>query len=627
MLRPEMKPVDPGTPGVGRPSKPKPEPEESRPTYVPGGGRPGHPEPAQESQPPAGPPAFDAGPSPYYTQEVTSYAQPPSSDEEAQRREERKDRATERWEKARKRASAVPTPPETVGVPDIDDIRFGHAVEELEFPIDPVDVEYHIAAQHNPVLRELRLMRQLQGIPPALQRHPDLLLSYCAEQGMDEEHDAEARGYLEYCKNGGSRYFARFDPLQIAWEEALAAYERSNAEKENWDARAAFASEVDAYKKLVEETYGVEFTHDVDPEKDTSWDLLGIRMAHVAFEEMAKALGIAVDAYFKLDWDDATAFRMVFGKTTVHNAIEPMPRDDDGSIKGLAQVEGRIIKIYWNEGEKRNAYIIPNTMLHELGHILNSNGAFGVDQFRAWFNLHEDHPGSRTGMGAPAADVLIGTNVIRTNNSDVQLPTLAQEIGVWNPDHVIFDETRDWFPRQIQSLQQSKVASKNEITADAILNWVKHLISEERFGFTSGEEGLNWQQFMEANIDDLIRNAIVHNTERNEGPIDVSHLGGYPVIYGLATVQAPSGLNLRSTPIVSKSANNILTTLTAGEKLAILGRSKDSKWIATERYGVLAWMSAGEGNNQWVELPEGLLIEDLPEYEDRAGLGPDPQGR
>ena len=116
MLRPEMKPVDPGTPGVGRPSKPKPKPEESKPSVVPGGGRPGHPEPAP------GPSAFDAGPSPYLTHEITHHAAPPLTKEEAERREKRKERAKIRWEKARKRASAAQTPPEVSQVEDIPDI-------------------------------------------------------------------------------------------------------------------------------------------------------------------------------------------------------------------------------------------------------------------------------------------------------------------------------------------------------------------------------------------------------------------------------------------------------------------------------------------------------------------------
>ena len=89
---------------------------------------------------------------------------------------------------------------------------------------------------------------------------------------------------------------------------------------------------------------------------------------------------------------------------------------------------------------------IPNVVLHELGHILNANGAFGANQFNAWFNLLEGHPGSREGMGAPDEDVLIGKKEIYRYQSERILPTLAQDIGIWDPDHVIFDELRDEFP-------------------------------------------------------------------------------------------------------------------------------------------------------------------------------------
>ena len=500
-------------------------------------------------------------------------------------------------------------------------------MEGLEFPIDPVDMEYHIAAQHNTVLRELRLMRQLEGIPPGLEGHSDRILSLCAEHGMDEENDAEARAFLEHTMNGGSRNHNIDDPLNDAWVEALTAYEMFKADENNEDAKVAFESEFDAYKTLVEDTYGVEFTHDVDPVKDTSWDLLGIRLAHVAIEEMARALGIAVGTYFNLDWDDATAFHRTMGKITIHNSSEPAPKYKEGPLKGklkaIAVVEGKRIKVYWNDKLRRKFYLIPNVVLHELGHILNANGAFGVDQFKSWLNFLEDHPGSREGMGAPDERVLIGKKVIYSYQSKIILPTLAQDIDIWDPDHVIFDKVSDEFPTQIQSLQQSTEDTKNEITADAKLNWVKFLITGGRFGFTIDEKGLNWQQVMEANMDEIIRNAIVHNMKRNEGPIDVSHLGGYPKIHGLATVRAAKGLNARSTPAL-KGKENVVTTLRDGQKLAILGISEDEAWIASERYGVLVWVSRGTKEDPLLILPEDLNIEDLPVFRADKTLDLDP---
>ena len=210
MLRPEMKPVD-GTPGVGTPSKPKPKPEESKPSYVPGGGRPGHPEPAQESQPPPGPPAFDAGPSPYSTQEVTSYAQPPSSEAEARRREERKERAKQRWEKARKQASAAPTPPETVEVADFDDLGWLDS-EPLPLSDSPdwpggvplsqgqsLHVDHLLSIEDDTMVREMLIGIKRDGIPPAA--FVNDYLSQFAEWGWDDLSSARTLQVLETVRN------------------------------------------------------------------------------------------------------------------------------------------------------------------------------------------------------------------------------------------------------------------------------------------------------------------------------------------------------------------------------------------------------------------------------------------
>ena len=225
-------------------------------------------------------------------------------------------------------------------------------------------------------------------------------------------------------------------------------------------------------------------------------------------------------------------------------------------------------------------------------------------------------------MGAPDEDVLIGKTTIYNYSSKRILPTLAEDIGIWNPDHVIFDDLPEWFPRQIQSYQQSPEETNNEKTADAILNWVKHVIAGGRFGFTGDDQGLNWQRIMDRHMDEVIRNAFVHNMMPNDGPIDVSHMGGYPTIYGLATVQAASGLNARSTPEL-KGEDNVVTTLRDGQKIAILGRSEDKAWIASERYGVLVWASRGPTEKPLLILPVDLNIEDLPVYKD-ATLGLDP---
>ena len=473
-------------------------------------------------------------------------------------------------------------------------------VEAGENRIDPADIKFYLAARHNPVLKELQLICQQEKIPSPWKDRPNLLLWLCTNYGIDEENDAEARDYLDHITNRGSRQQRKEDPVNAAWQETLAAYEVSTADEQNADAKAVFHSKLEAYQTLVEETFGVEFTHVKDR---TSWDLLGIRMAHVAFEEMAKALGIAVRDFFGLHWDDATAFRRTIGKIAIHNSSDPAPVYEEGPLKGepkaIAVVQGKHIKIFWNEKLRRNFYLIPNVVLHELGHILNANGAFGANQFNAWFNLLEGHPGSREGMGAPDEDVLIGKKEIYRYQSERILPTLAQDIGIWDPDHVIFDELRDDFPTQIQSLQQSTEDTPNEITADAKVNWVKHLIAGGRFGFTRDEKGLNWQRIMDSNMDEQIRNSIAHNALKDERNLAVfiEH-GMLPEIRGRGTIVA--GTNVRSSPSTNKPP--VASTLEERE-VQIFGfkdvQGWKDPWIAVWYEGRIRWVYGGQIHTEW----------------------------
>ncbi|MCY3917957.1 MAG: hypothetical protein OXG49_18290 [Chloroflexi bacterium] len=72
---------------------------------------------------------------------------------------------------------------------------------------------------------------------------------------------------------------------------------------------------------------------------------------------------------------------------------------------------------------------------------------------------------------------------------------------------------------------------------------------------------------------------------------------------------------------------NWLSALGKGENLLILGRSDDGAWIATAKRGVLAWVSYGSESDPNVILPEGVNLEDLPQYEDNATLNLDPSLR
>ena len=550
--------------------------------------------PTPEPKPVTGPPAFDTGPSPYLAQEVTHFAQPPSTGEEAERRRQRIDKARQRFKNARRPVTNTQTPldvSQPKEIPDIDEIKFRDTAWAQEFPVNLVDLEFHLAAQHNPLLKEVQLICQHEAVPLTLRENPDLFLSLCAEHGIDEKNDAEARAYLDHRANGGTRHHNPDDPLNATWEETLTAYEMFKADERNEDAKAAYESELKAYKALVENIYGVEFTHDTsDVDKDTAWDLLGIRMAHVAFQEMAKALSIAVDDYFGLHWDDATAFRRLIGD------VELFLSNETSSQSGLAIVEGRKITIFWSTAKDRNYYPIPNLLLHELGHVFNANAGMGNRDRFGSINATTGHPNTLTGMGSPYPTKLLtdDRNKLVIHSSSLELVNpLHDDLGLEEHDK-LFDNAMSFSQDQVQLLQHSWEYTKNEFTADAFLNWVYHRNTMGVFGFTDTPEGKRWRTFMNDNMETLIQNAIGYSAWRQGIVSSLAEEGLISPIAGTGTVgnfdPDDKSFRVRPTPSLDEDP---LTTIRRGETVLVLGESepdRDGKrWIAVWVNGV-HWM-------------------------------------
>lgn len=467
-------------------------------------------------------------------------------------------------------------------LPDIADVQGN--------PIDPSDMELYRAARSNPVLNETRTAIQHEGIPPAFQGDSDSYLRLFGEWGIDEDNDAEARFHLNHWtqrslgRNSGN-------PLNTAREEALDEFGAA-------DAAEAFNS----YKELVEDTFDVRFTHAGGAD---GWNLINIIMAHVGLEQTARAFGAWVRDMSGLAVDDAAAFRLAFGKIT-------LDRSTSTSNKAVAQVaEGPTVTIFRKQDNTRNYNLLSNLLLHELGHIFNAAAGQGDQDGQGSINTTDGHPGSRVGMGAPDPSILLG---------DLYIPRQAGQRLLYEDlavpsDHGSFTEA-DLNAFQIQSLQQSMDEGRNEVTADAFLNRVAHQTSGGIYGFTNAPEGLNWQKFMDANMDEWIRNAIVHNALDNENALTFFAEHGMLPQAVSGTIPPGRGTNVRDTP---STKGTKVTALPAGKTLPVFGRIEvedDIKdWLAVMVQRDMHWVYA-----DGVKLPEGVNLNDLPLVKEDAGF-------
>ncbi len=424
--------------------------------------------------------------------------------------------------------------------------------------------------------------------------------------------------------NPAERVMRQENSLDTAWEQANDAYNTG-------DEHESFEN----YKTEVESAYGVRFT---SADNADAWNVDRVKLIQEGLEEMAMALGNWA-RHNGYNWDNAEAFRRIIGEIELRHSREVS--------KAQAQVNARTITIFWKAGSDRNYYLLPNVLLHELGHVLNANAGLGdrndpgsinyfaeiTDSKHAFEiyartgNLIRAYPGTREGMGAPRPD-LLRTDDLNTyhvyDDSMTSLTPLHVDVEM-AANHALFART-GLNAMQIQYLQYSTDPSINEITADSIVNWVHHQNTGGMFGYTDTPGGLMWQWFMDTEEDKIMRNAIVHNAIQSGDATYASQIEELPEVFGSGTVQAPSGVNVRSAP--SRVVPTIGKSRQFGENFLVLGRSSDKEWIATARNGELGWMYYGpenaDDNGRIIRLPEGVSITDLPEVPDDAELDFDP---
>ena len=357
------------------------------------------------------------------------------------------------------------------------------------------------------------------------------------------------------------------------------------------------------YRTQIEATYGVTFS---SIKGAGDWDLLRVRMVHVGMEMAAAALGDMART-LGYQWDNATAFRRIIGEIDLILSGVKHPND------APAEVVGRQITFYWLEERDRLAYPIPNLVLHELGHVFNTNAGMGNRDRIGSINATDRHPITLAGMGAPDPNRLLtedkDTLYLYNKSWENLVPPLYDVLGLDDGDKLFHDMK---YKDQIQLMRQSWEETKNEITADAFLNWVYHRNTKGASGFTGDEKGQKWQRFMNKNMDVWIRNAITYEILRRGEPISLTEaekdLMPFPVPVGRGVTTGSEGPNVRTGPSTS---SGIHSTLLLGREVIILGRDHadddpDNNWVAVLYDGDVHWIW-----QHGVQLPDGVLWTDL----------------
>ncbi len=140
---------------------------------------------------------------------------------------------SEEREKRRETGSNKPSlsgfPQDMEWQPDISALGLVNFVDVPGNSIDPADMEFYLAARHNPVVHEVQIAIQCEGIPPAFQGDPERYLRLCGEYGIDEENDAEARAYLDYIMYGKPSLSSLNDLNTVGSEQFQANTPRTGA--------------------------------------------------------------------------------------------------------------------------------------------------------------------------------------------------------------------------------------------------------------------------------------------------------------------------------------------------------------------------------------------------------------
>jgi len=200
-----------------------------------------------------------------------------------------------------------------------------------------------------------------------------------------------------------------------------------------------------------------------------------------------------------------------------------------------------------DDGNGRQAILTPNTVIHELAHSFNSFAGFGdanLDGKQLGGNINNPttidsdiHPNTRLGMGYPDAANLLNSNLYWINEGE------KDEFGNWidgiprlvDPFPTDYQNEQaipgiSFYNNRVDILRQSKEETLNEITADAFLNWVLDLTTEnwklsdvdpeitnyQYQGFTHDEAGMEWRDYMNDYMAQWVRNAIYYTLPEQE---------------------------------------------------------------------------------------------------------------
>ena len=176
---------------------------------------PSHPQNQQPISPPdpvTGLMPFDTEPSVFHTAEYTRYGQPPSTEEEAERREQRIKKARQRFQDAKQRATSGPPSQPVDELPP--DIAADEYIDSEPLPLSDspdwpgstplsqgqdLHVDHLLSVEDDTMVREMLIGIKREGIPPKAFVY-DFMAQY-AEWGWDDLSSARALQVLEIVRN------------------------------------------------------------------------------------------------------------------------------------------------------------------------------------------------------------------------------------------------------------------------------------------------------------------------------------------------------------------------------------------------------------------------------------------
>ena len=182
----------------------------------------------------------------------------------------------------------------------------------------------------------------------------------------------------------------------------------------------------------------------------------------------------------------------------------------------------------------------------------------------------------------------LGRDIGRAGLGESAQRSLNMVVGV-DESHGMYGAA-DLEATHVEMLQYGEQSDHNEITADAVLNWLVYQITGGESGIADTAEGQDWLNFVNEHIDAWIKNAIVYNA-REEGLIaSLAEKGLIDPIVGTGTV-----IVAEDTTATVRSTHSRV-----GATMASLRRDEEVLLLGEIEVGGETWNAVWANEVNWV---------------------------